>query len=197
MGVESGRGSARGPPAATAPWPSGRLRPAFRRPSGRVSCRRSSSSPAELAVELLRRRRHTLDDGLAHPRNRDQEQGLLDGTPVVLAHKHGIAALAGDLDRLVRVGHIVHQLVELLTRLGRGDSSHCEVFLCTYGLAYARRNDASSRRRGGALGGRRDRVGQTYSNGRGERIRAETPSPILLIPVTNVPTYVGRVWKTA
>jgi hypothetical protein len=41
------------------------------------------------------------------------------------------------------------------------------------------------------------RVGGTYLFGRGERIRADTPSPSLLIPVTNVPTYVGRVWKTA
>jgi hypothetical protein len=28
--------------------------------------------------------------------------------------------------------------------------------------------------------------------GRGERARADTPSPILLIPVTNVPSYVHR-----
>jgi hypothetical protein len=33
--------------------------------------------------------------------------------------------------------------------------------------------------------------------GRGERIRAYTPSPSLLIPVANIPSYVGRVWKTA
>jgi hypothetical protein len=32
------------------------------------------------------------------------------------------------------------------------------------------------------------RPGRTYSNGRGERIRADTPSRSLLIPVTNVPT---------
>ena len=37
----------------------------------------------------------------------------------------------------------------------------------------------------------------TYPNGRGERIRAYTPSPSLLIPVANIPSYVGRVWKTA
>ena len=40
-------------------------------------------------------------------------------------------------------------------------------------------------------------VGTNYSNGRGERIRADTPSLLLLIPVTNIPSYVGRVWKTA
>ena len=34
-------------------------------------------------------------------------------------------------------------------------------------------------------------------NGRGERSRADTPSPSLLIPVANIPSYVGRVWKTA
>jgi hypothetical protein len=34
-------------------------------------------------------------------------------------------------------------------------------------------------------------------SGRGERIRADTPSPSLLIPVANIPSYVGRVWKTA
>jgi hypothetical protein len=33
----------------------------------------------------------------------------------------------------------------------------------------------------------------TYLNGRGERLRADTPSPSLLIPVTNIPSYVGRV----
>jgi hypothetical protein len=33
--------------------------------------------------------------------------------------------------------------------------------------------------------------------GRGERIRADTPSPSLLIPVANIPSSVGRVWKTA
>ncbi len=43
----------------------------------------------------------------------------------------------------------------------------------------------------------RRRVGCTYLNGRGERIRADTPSPFLLIPVANIPSYVGRVWKTA
>ena len=33
--------------------------------------------------------------------------------------------------------------------------------------------------------------------GRGVRIRADTPSPSLLIPVVNIPNSVGRVWKTA
>jgi DNA invertase Pin-like site-specific DNA recombinase len=33
--------------------------------------------------------------------------------------------------------------------------------------------------------------------GRGERARADTPSPSLLIPVANIPSYVGRVWKPA
>jgi hypothetical protein len=33
--------------------------------------------------------------------------------------------------------------------------------------------------------------------GRGERVRADTPSRTLLIPVTNIASYVGRVWKTA
>ena len=42
-----------------------------------------------------------------------------------------------------------------------------------------------------------DGVGGTYLNGRGGRIRADTPSPSLLIPVANIPSYVGRVWKTA
>ena len=41
------------------------------------------------------------------------------------------------------------------------------------------------------------RVGVTYLNGRGEWVRAYTPSPSLLIPVANIPSYVGRVWKTA
>ena len=33
--------------------------------------------------------------------------------------------------------------------------------------------------------------------GRGERTRADTPSPSLLIPVANIPSYVGRVCTTA
>jgi YD repeat-containing protein len=41
------------------------------------------------------------------------------------------------------------------------------------------------------------RVVRTYSNGRGERIRADTPSPSLLIPVANIPSSVGRDRKTA
>src|ERR1035437_4861196 len=43
----------------------------------------------------------------------------------------------------------------------------------------------------------RRRVADTYLNGRGERIRADTPSPSLLIPVANLPSYVRRVGKTA
>jgi hypothetical protein len=37
----------------------------------------------------------------------------------------------------------------------------------------------------------------TRTSGRGERARADTPSPILLIPVTNVPSYVPRVSEIA
>ena len=37
----------------------------------------------------------------------------------------------------------------------------------------------------------------TYLIGRGERVRADTPSQSLLIPVANIPSYVGRVSKTA
>jgi hypothetical protein len=38
---------------------------------------------------------------------------------------------------------------------------------------------------------------QVRRNGRGERASADTPSPSLIIPVTNVPSYVYRDWKTA
>ncbi|HEX7490099.1 MAG TPA: hypothetical protein VF337_00155 [Candidatus Limnocylindrales bacterium] len=31
----------------------------------------------------------------------------------------------------------------------------------------------------------------------GEGSRADTPSPSLLMPVVNIPSYVGRAWKTA
>ncbi len=40
-------------------------------------------------------------------------------------------------------------------------------------------------------------IGQEREFGRGERIRSDTPSPSLLIPVENIPSHVGRVWKTA
>jgi hypothetical protein len=43
-----------------------------------------------------------------------------------------------------------------------------------------------------AAGGVRFTVGGT-----GKKTRADTPSPSLLIPVANIPIYVGRVWKTA
>jgi hypothetical protein len=33
--------------------------------------------------------------------------------------------------------------------------------------------------------------------GRGERVSADTPSPILMIPVTNVPSYVHRASEIA
>ena len=49
------------------------------------------------------------------------------------------------------------------------------------------------RRQGGSWRSR----GQRSSGSRCERIRADTPSLLLLIPVTNIPSYVGRVWKTA
>ena len=38
---------------------------------------------------------------------------------------------------------------------------------------------------------------QIRRNGRGERARADTPSPSLVIPVANVPSHVHREWKTA
>jgi hypothetical protein len=37
-----------------------------------------------------------------------------------------------------------------------------------------------------------ERLDVAAGYGRGERTRANTPSPILLIPVTNVPSYVHR-----
>jgi len=43
----------------------------------------------------------------------------------------------------------------------------------------------------------RGTTGQRRSGRRFNWIRADTPSPSLLIPVANIPSYVGRVWKTA
>lgn len=42
-----------------------------------------------------------------------------------------------------------------------------------------------------------NRLTVTVGNGRGERVRADTPSPSLLIPVTNVPSYVHRASEIA
>jgi hypothetical protein len=42
-----------------------------------------------------------------------------------------------------------------------------------------------------------DRLDVTVGSGRGEGARADTPSPILLIPVINVPSYVHRASETA
>jgi hypothetical protein len=38
--------------------------------------------------------------------------------------------------------------------------------------------------------GRGDVAGKERKTGRGERARADTTSPVLMIPVTNVPSYV-------
>ena len=45
--------------------------------------------------------------------------------------------------------------------------------------------------------GRGDIAGEVRKTGRGERVSADTTSPVLLIPVTNVPSYVRRASQIA
>jgi hypothetical protein len=46
-------------------------------------------------------------------------------------------------------------------------------------------------------GGSEEQVVGAHLNGQGERLRAGTPSPSLLIPVANIPSYLGRASNTA
>jgi hypothetical protein len=64
-------------------------------------------------------------------------------------------------------------------------------------MRYQLTPDAATLGLGAALPARLETGAQTGGFGRGERARADTPSPSLIISVTNVPSYVHRDWKTA
>ena len=64
-------------------------------------------------------------------------------------------------------------------------------------MRYALTPDAVTLGLGAVLPAQLETAGHTGGFGRGERARADTPSPSLIIPVSNVPSYVHRDWKTA
>ena len=64
-------------------------------------------------------------------------------------------------------------------------------------MRFALTPDAVTLGLGAALRAQLETGGHTSGFGRGERARADTPSPSLIIPVTNVPSYVHRDWQTA
>lgn len=57
------------------------------------------------------------------------------------------------------------------------------------------REEAEAQGWSSAMHGEFEREVRRY--GRGERARADTPSPSLIIPVADVPSYVHRDWQTA
>ena len=64
---------------------------------------------------------HALLDGLAHARNRQQVQRLLNGLPILGRHQHGAAAFAGNQDGLVRFGRLVDKTVQICACFTGGD----------------------------------------------------------------------------
>lgn len=53
-----------------------------------------------------------------------QVEGLLDGPPVLLGDQDGVGLLAGDLHRLVGLGSLVEESVEVSPGFGGGDGFH-------------------------------------------------------------------------
>jgi hypothetical protein len=74
---------------------------AFSRPSLPVACIPVRSSQVDLPTATPDWFCHAFDDGLPHPWDAEQVQGLLDGPPIVLGEQHRVATLPGDLDRFV------------------------------------------------------------------------------------------------
>ena len=64
-------------------------------------------------------------------------------------------------------------------------------------MRYQLTPDAVTLGLGAALPAQLETGGHTGGFGRGERASADTPSPSLVIPVTNAPSRVHRDWKTA
>ena len=91
------------------------------RPSGLAWCKRGTSSPAGILGGFVERLGHALADGVAHTRNREEVNRLLDAAPVFLRHEDGVATLARNLDGFMGIGGLVKELVELGAGLGDGN----------------------------------------------------------------------------
>jgi hypothetical protein len=61
-------------------------------------------------------------------------KGLLDGAPIILGDQDGVAAFAGNLDWLVRIGHVIEEFVEEFSGFSGCDRGHG--YLRAYDKAY-------------------------------------------------------------
>src|SRR6185436_14151446 len=137
------RGLPRGDRGGSEPSTSSRRPPGSSRPSWPAWCRRASRSPVEILFALFDGRLHAVEEGLPHSGDGDEIESLLYRPPVVLTDQDRVAALAGDLDRLMRLGHVVQELVKELPCLGGGDGSHGRSPL-SYVIACALRRELST-----------------------------------------------------
>src|ERR1044071_3528323 len=119
------------------PWAAGPSPQASWRPSAPASCTAGASgSPARVLRALVERRLEALPDRLAHARNREQVDRLLEGPPIVRGDQHGVPPLAGDLDRLARLGGFLEQAVEVGPGVAGGDHLHIHLLHEWYEKTY-------------------------------------------------------------
>ena len=64
------------------------------------------------------------DNGLAHSGNGQQKECFLDTAPVLLGNKNSTCSLTSDLNGLMIIGGLVHQLVQLRPRLCNWNRRH-------------------------------------------------------------------------
>src|SRR5438309_4996705 len=94
--------------------------------------------PTRLLRALRDRSSHPPADRLPHTRNLEQIERLLDRAPVVLGDENSMAALAGDVDRLVGLRGLIEKAVQLFPRLARRHGAHKKLSpTLAYAIAYA------------------------------------------------------------
>ena len=75
----------------------------------------------------------TLLDRLAHARNRQQVQRLLNGLPILGRHQHGAAAFSGNQNGLVRFGRLVDEAVQICACFTGGNGrGHAVLLWCQH-----------------------------------------------------------------
>src|SRR5437870_790939 len=94
--------------------------------------------PTRLLRALRDRSSHPPADRLPHTRNLEQIERLLDRAPVVLGDENSMAALAGDVDRLVGLRGLIEKAVQLFPRLARRHGAHKKLSpALAYAITYA------------------------------------------------------------
>jgi len=88
------------------------------------SCKRVSSSPAQLSRALGNGSRQAPADGLAHPRNGEQIDRFLDRPPIFFGNKNCMPSLAHNLNRLMTFSYIINELVKGCSCLGCSEGGH-------------------------------------------------------------------------